>query len=71
MVGEAIEQIVQVGGCKTKAIARCYVEPSAKRWRARDYSAANKAPPSRHLSKPTLPHAFAVRTGPRDFVKTD
>ena len=47
MAGEAIEQIMQVGGWKTEAIARYYVEPSAKRRRAQDYSAANEAPLSR------------------------
>ena len=43
MAGEAIEQIMQVGGWKTEAIARYYVEPSAKRRRAQDYNAANEA----------------------------
>ena len=34
LAGEAIEEIMLVGGWKTEAIARYYVEPSAKRRRA-------------------------------------
>lgn len=44
MAGEAIEQIMQVGGWKTESIARYYVEPSSKRQRAKGYNAANDAP---------------------------
>lgn len=44
LAGESIEQIMQVGGWKTEAITRYYVEPSAKRQRARTYNAANAAP---------------------------
>lgn len=44
MAGESIAQIMQVGGWKTEAIARYYVEPSAKRRRAQNYHAANDAP---------------------------
>ena len=46
LAGEAIEEIMLVGGWKTEAIARYYVEPSAKRQRAHDYT-ANEAPLSR------------------------
>lgn len=35
---------MKVGGWKTEAISRYYVEPSAKRRRARSYNALNDAP---------------------------
>ena len=74
MAGEAIEQIMQVGGWKTEAIARYYVERSdAKRRRARDYCTAVRPPRlvCHGLSRPILPYVFAVSTGPQDPVKTD
>ena len=73
MAGEAIEQIMQVGGWKTEAIARYYVEPSTKRRRAQDYSAANEAPLSRAFEDDfaaCICHERGwVRTTPRTQIK--
>jgi len=43
LAGETIERIMQLGGWKTEAIAKYYVEPASTK-RARTYNAANDAP---------------------------